>query len=136
MPEGLRSISTASPYSSSIAKVLPCLSVRRLDAASDTTPGMKTVVATSPSRFTRRPSRRSVDRTQDRKRAAAPEGPVEREIVARHARSREALLEALAHAPAVDAAKALRGVHGLLDGLDDEAGDAVVHDLRHGAVAP
>src|SRR5207237_5680482 len=117
-----------SPNASNMAKLSPGLSVRRLEAARETTPGTRTGFASS-SRFMRRASR-------GRYRAPPAERAVHGQVVLRHACRREAFFEALAHGAAIKARSAAeRGNRGV-DRVDDEARAPVLDDLGHRAVRP
>src|SRR5713226_10331003 len=56
---------------------------------------------------------------------------VEADVILRHPRDRETLLETAAYGAAVERNHVGERVHGLLDIVHDPAGYAVVHDFRH-----
>src|SRR5690349_14255955 len=127
-PVGLCSSATTSPYSSNMAKLSPCLSVRRLEAASETTPGTSTgPPAGCASRFTPRAS-------HGRQRAAPAERAVDGKVVARHAFGREALLEALAHAGAVEPDRLVEHGERRVQRVAQEAGQPRFDDIGHVAL--
>src|SRR4051812_3229355 len=124
-PAGLCSTSTMSPDSSNMAKLSPCFRVRRLEAASETTPGTMTgPVAASFSRFI------GFARLPAAKRA------VHAEVVPSHARSGEARLEAPAHLRPVERRKRGQPRHRRIDRVHQEPGDAVFNDFGHRAIGP
>src|SRR5204863_9612810 len=92
-----------SPNSSNIAKLSPCLRVRRLDAASETTPGTKSGAVIPLSLFIGAASYASYRCD----RPAAAERPVDGKIILRHAGSGKALLEAGTHGEAIQARRPL-----------------------------
>src|SRR5689334_19049269 len=53
------------------------------------------------------------------------------DVILRHAGDREPLLEAAAHAHAVEGQHLAQFAHGLLHGVDHPTGDAVVDHLRY-----
>src|SRR2546423_10281656 len=118
-----------SPNSSNIAKLSPCLRVRRLDAASETTPGTKSGALTPLSLFIGPASYRG-------DRAAAAERPVDGKIILRHARGGKALLEAGAHSEAIQARRPLERADRGVDRVDDKAGATVLDHLAHRAMRP
>src|SRR5690349_16076126 len=63
------------------------------------------------------------------------EPAVARLVLSRHPDGREALLEPGADCPAVETWQLAHGSDGIFLAIDDEAGDAVLDDFRHGAGA-
>src|SRR5688572_17777698 len=114
-----------SPNSSNIAKLSPCLSVRRLEAASETTPGTMTgPVTASFSRFIGYGQR------------PAANGTIDAEVILGHARDAKARLEAPAHLHAVERDEGRQLRHRRLDRVHHEPGDAVFDDFQHRALRP
>src|SRR5688572_202299 len=124
-PAGLCSTSTTSPNSSNMAKLSPSLSVRRLEAASETTPG--TMTGPEPGSFSRF-MRSGKQWPRER--------PVDFQVVLRHAKDREARLEAAAHLRAVERHQRGDLCHRGIERIDDIPGQAVFDHLGHGAVPP
>src|SRR5947209_6509991 len=92
-------------------------------------------------RATPRPARAPASRaprhaSYGRQSPAPAERAVYGEVVVRHARRGEALLEALADREPAEPRRALERADRSLDRIDDEAGAAVLDDFGHRAVRP